>query len=73
MDLAQGNLGAEVVYELDLVDGKLVLNVGYDGKQADANVIVKLEPGLFLDKLAALIPGKIDDAIIAMLKQAFGL
>lgn len=60
----------EATLDVDFKDGKLRLSVSYDGKGADAGLFVDLDPDYFLDKLKAVIPGQIDDAIIDMLKGA---
>ena len=57
-------------YSLELKDGKLRLNLEYDGKGADAGFYVDLDTDYLLDKVADLIPGKIDDVIIGLLKRA---
>jgi len=69
-ELLEQKLGAEGTLEIKLEDGKLKLVVGYDGKGAGASVGLHLAPDYFLDKLAAAIPGGIDDAIINILKAA---
>lgn len=69
-DLVDGQIGPEAKYKVSLDAGKLIIAMGYDGVEADAEMSIKLEVDLFLDKVAALIPGKIDDAVIAMLKGA---
>lgn len=69
-ELAGGKLGHEGLYNLELVGGKLKVTVGYDGAGLDAGVFVAVEPEYFIDKLAELIPGKVDDAVFAMLKGA---
>lgn len=58
----------EVVLDVKLVTGKLVITTKYDGKGANAGVYLELEADYFLDKLAAAIPGQMDDAVIAMIK-----
>jgi hypothetical protein len=60
----------EVDFEVDMKDGKLRLVFAYDGKGLDTGLYVDLEPDYFLDKLAALIPGELDDAVLAMVKSA---
>lgn len=69
-DLASGPIGAEASYDVKLVEGKLVIVAKYDGAETDAELKVAIDAGLFMDKLAALIPGTIDDAIIAVIKGA---
>lgn len=69
-DLVAGELGPEATYDVKLVEGKLVIAAKYDGAETDAELKVAIDAGLFMDKLAALIPGTIDDAIIAVIKGA---
>jgi len=68
--LVEYDFGKEAGVDLELKDGKLRLVVQYDGSGADARLYVDLMPDYFLDKLAAVIPGEIDDMIIAALKGA---
>lgn len=60
----EGNLSIKIE------DGKVVMSISYDGKQADANLSISLEVDQYLDMLAEAIPGEIDDAVIALLKGA---
>lgn len=69
-DLVAGELGPEAKYDVKIVEGKVIMAIKYDGVETDAELVVKIDAGLFLDKLAAAIPGQIDDAIIAVLKGA---
>lgn len=69
-DLVAGELGPEATYDVKLVEGKLVIAAKYDGAETDAELKVAIDAGLFVDKLAALIPGTIDDVIIAVIKGA---
>lgn len=69
-EIKQGEIGAEANYSLSVVDGKLKLAIKYDGKQADAELAIMLDGSAFLDKLAAAIPGKIDDMVINAIKGA---
>jgi hypothetical protein len=69
-ELIGGPIGAEAKYSLALEDQKLIIAVQYDGVEADAELKVKLEVGLFIDKLKDLIPGKLDDALFELLKGA---
>lgn len=64
------DVSKEVQVDVDLQDGKVVLEAKYDGKQADASVKVAIDAGLLLDKLKDKIPGKIDDGVIELLKAA---
>jgi hypothetical protein len=69
-ELAGDAIGKEGMYELKIVEGNLVFVIGMDTKGVDAKFDFKIESDYFLDKLAAVIPGEIDDAVIAMLKVA---
>lgn len=66
VEFEKGEFGVD----LELVEGKLRLKTGVDSKGADAHLIVDLEIDYFLDKLAAVIPGEIDDSVIAIVKAA---
>jgi hypothetical protein len=63
-------LGPEAKLDIKVGGGKVVLSVVYAGAGGGADVSVSLESGYFIDKLAAAIPGSIDDAILAILKAA---
>lgn len=69
-ELADVKLGEEGKLELDVKGGKLIMRVTYDGKQVDASAQVSADVELFLDKLAAKIPGQVDDAVIGVMKMA---
>lgn len=56
--------------ELKLEKGNLKLLVKYASGGVVGGVEVAVDSGYFLDKLSALIPGQIDDAIITILKTA---
>lgn len=64
------NVGSEGEFELEFKEGKLRLTLGVDTKGVDAGLFVDLDPDYFLDKLAKVIPGEIDDAVIALVKGA---
>ena len=70
MDLAQGNVGSELKYDVKVVSGKVMIEAKYDGVQADAALMIAIDSDLLLDKLAEKIPGKIDDAVIQIIKAA---
>lgn len=72
-EIVGGKLGPEASYKLELVDGKIQLSLTYAGAETSATIAVASSPRIFLDKLAAAIPGGIDDAIIKGLELALGL
>lgn len=52
--------------KLELKDGKIALVLDTKG----VDVAVSVDSDYFLDKLAEVIPGEIDDAVFGMLKAA---
>ena len=70
MELAHGELGAEGAFDLKIEGGKVVLVGAHNSKGAEIGACVKVSPDYFIDKLAAAIPGKIDDMVLGMLKEA---
>lgn len=70
MDLINKPLGSEGNIELELKEGKLNLIASHNSKGAGVSLNVSLDSDYFIDKLAAVIPGQIDDAIFAILKAA---
>ena len=69
-DLIDKEIGAEGGVKLSIVEGKIKLEVMYDGKGVDGSIAVMLEAGYFMDKLKDVIPGEIDDAVIEVIKAA---
>lgn len=70
MNLVNEALGSEGSVSVDLSGGKLSLSAKYDSKGLDGEVKLSVDSDYFLDKLAEAIPGKLDDAVIAVLKAA---
>ncbi len=64
------SLSSELKLDLDVKDGKIIISVTYDGKGLDSTISLAVEGDYFLDKLAAKIPGSIDDLVIAAIKSA---
>jgi hypothetical protein len=67
-------LGDHAELDLSLADGKVTISVSahaeVDGVKAESKNSVVVDGGMLLDKLAALIPGAVDDAVITVLKAA---
>jgi hypothetical protein len=63
-------LGPEGQLALKLDGGMLVLEVTHKHASGELSVVAKENPDYFIDKLAALIPGKADDMAFAILKAA---
>lgn len=70
MDVAKGKVGPELEYDVKVEGGKVKVEAKYDGAQADVALAVSIDSDLLLDKLAAKIPGQIDDAVIGVIKAA---
>jgi hypothetical protein len=69
-NLIDKDLGDKGELKLDLVDGQLKLSINYALPTLKGEVSVVLNSDELLDKLAELIPGKVDDAVINILKVA---
>ena len=69
-ELVKDAVSGESEYEVKFEEGKLKIIAGYDGKGAGAKILLTIEGGYFLDKLAEAIPGEIDDMVIAAIKGA---
>lgn len=73
MDVVHMPIGPEMMLDLKMVDGKMVISVA----QMGADGFVKLEAGVspkpFLAKLKAAIPGQVDDMVISALEAAMGV
>jgi hypothetical protein len=63
-------IGAEAKLKLELVDGKLMISLVYDGKGVDGQVGISVDSDYFIDQLAGLIPGDsvIEATALAALK-----
>lgn len=62
--------GKEHDVDLEIKDGKIALVGKYNGKGGGADLTVFVSIDYFFDKLADKIPGKIDDAVLAVAKEA---
>lgn len=69
-ELVVGELGKVGSYKLEFVGGHLVLSAKLDGGPLSAEASVKLGAAELIDAIAAAIPGKVDDAILGVLKAA---
>ena len=70
MDVVNEKIGAEGELDLDFQDGKLVLIVTHKHASGEVALTVKEDAAYFMDKLAAKIPGKVDDTIFEVIKGA---
>lgn len=70
MELVDQAIGAEGKLELDVVGGQLIVTAKHVHASGEISIQAKEDVGYFLDKLAAKIPGTVDDAIIGVIKAA---
>ncbi len=68
--LHEQELGSEGNLLLEVKGGKVVLSILHKSKGGEVSVAASLDPDYFIDKMAAAIPGKLDDAVLAILKGA---
>lgn len=70
MDLADKKLGKSGDVEFKVEGGKVKLAIVWAEGPTAASLSAEVDPEYFLNKLAAAIPGKLDDAVIELLKGA---
>lgn len=70
MDIVTEKIGKEGAIEVDVVGGQIVLSAKHVHASGEVVITAKEDVGYFLDKLAAKIPGAVDDAIIGVIKAA---
>jgi len=70
MDLISEQLGPEAKVKVVIERGKIGLTLELDTKGLDGKVGLFVDSEYFLDELAKAIDGKIDDAVINILKTA---
>lgn len=65
-----GPIGSAAKYDVKFSAGQLVAELDVNEGVFVGGLVVKLDAGKVLDALAAAIPGVIDDAVIAIVKNA---
>lgn len=70
MEILNKQISPEAKALVEITEGKLQLSAALDTGGVDAVVAVSVEVDYFIDELAKKIPGQIDDAIFAVLKNA---
>jgi hypothetical protein len=68
--LIEKELGKDGSLKLELVNGDINFTILYSVDGVAGNVGIVISSDVLLDKLAELIPGKVDDAIFNILKAA---
>ena len=63
----EGTIGEEGVYKFDFADGKIVVDMKYQGTQGEAGVYVKLDLIEMLRVAAAKTDNTIDDKAVEMI------
>ena len=73
-EILEGPIGSVGSYDLAFKGGFLSLTIGAKpGFGVEADMVVKVGADTLIDAMAAAIPGSVDDAIFAVLKQALKL
>lgn len=70
MILLESKIGAEGKITIELAQGKIVIKAYHDHKSGVVSFVAEEKADYFLDKLAEAIPGVLDDALIALIKDA---
>lgn len=70
MELGVGKLGPETDFEIEVKQGNLIFSSQTSTEGVFAGVNIGVKSDYFLDKLAKLIPGTFDDAVLELAKQA---
>lgn len=61
--------GKEHEIDLEIKDGKLAVIAKHEGSGGGADLKVYVKIDYLFDKIAEKIPGQVDDAIFALIKQ----
>ena len=69
-ELAEGQVGSVGKYDVEFKDGKLMLGLSIEWNGVTSEVKVGVGSDAVIDALKAAIPGKIDDAILEVVKAA---
>lgn len=69
-DLVQGPVGNVGHYDVAIKAGVVVVSLSAAVSPVSAELKVSLSTDELLDKVAAAIPGQVDDAVIALIKVA---
>ena len=70
MILMEKDLGPEAKMKMEINGVKIVSSMEYAGEGGGGSVSASMDVEYFLGKLAAAIPGSIDDAVIALIVAA---
>lgn len=70
MKLVEEKLGSEGEFAIEIVQGVLKVSLNHLHASGKAGVLLEQDAGYFMDKLAAAIPGTLDDALLAIVKDA---
>jgi hypothetical protein len=68
--IVEGNIGAVGKYDVEFKEGKLVVEVDANVAIGQAGLVVKIDAAKVIDAISAAIPGKIDDAVLGLIKAA---
>lgn len=69
-DLVKGAVGSVGKYDVAFKEGKLVIEVDAEVGVGTAGLVIKLDAVHVMDALSQAIPGALDDAVFAIIKNA---
>ncbi len=67
-DIVNGPIGPEAKYDIAFKGGQLVVELDYQGKLLGAGVSIKLDANAVISAIEVAIPGKLDDAVLELLR-----
>ncbi len=69
-DIVEGQIGSMGKYDVEFKAGKLVAKADASFSVGLAKIEISIDSDAIIDALAAAIPGKVDDAILNVVKSA---
>lgn len=70
IDIVEGPIGTVGKYDVEFKEGALVVEIDANVAIGTAGLVVKIDAGKVMDAIKNAIPGKVDDAIIDVIKAA---
>jgi hypothetical protein len=72
-DIVDGKIGSMGAYDVEFKGGKLQAKLVFSHPVGEATVNIAIGSDAVIEALKAAIPGKVDDAILEVLKSALKL
>lgn len=70
VDVVNQQIGPEDSIKVSLEGGKVIISNSYQGTQVGADLSIKVDAKMLLDKLKVAIPGNWDDLVINVVEGA---